>query len=402
MKIEVAIEGREPYSHPLNKEKTVIGSGDESDLVLKIKGISRKHVIVIMEEDRFYVTDQGSAGGTFINEEQLVPGQRAEFTSFFPIRLGEYVTLSLLSDEEETRTFEFAKALAAEAKKEESRSTVINPTVTTTTASPRRVITSPSSSAGKKGIEGREGVHSRKKAKPVSNKVEASSDSRLMGRTVMLAAFVAVGGAGLFFYFRHTPENTVEVVRPVATEQAEAPEPDLLLSELVLAETAPPIVALSQVTGKLYCSGEGDFQICKDLGLPFAQIGKTGLSVTPDTVVIAVPTMKRDDLWGAIQSRILLAPTAKELWPEQLEARDVAAIYLYGLGKTFWEGRGDYPQWLYLIELSTEGEELRVLYASLVSFKKAVLAKIIDPSAAFSTGSMDELAQLSGLFRALD
>lgn len=58
------------------------------------------------EGDDFFVIDQGSTNGSFINEERLIPGRKTEFTSFFPVRLGDNVLITLISDEEGSPTID--------------------------------------------------------------------------------------------------------------------------------------------------------------------------------------------------------------------------------------------------------------------------------------------------------
>lgn len=101
MRIEVLIGSEEPLIFPLNSPKFTLGTGESCDVILSASGISRKHLVITSEDDKFYVTDQGSTNGSFINEERLIPGKRTEFTSFFPVRLGDNVLVSLLSDEED-------------------------------------------------------------------------------------------------------------------------------------------------------------------------------------------------------------------------------------------------------------------------------------------------------------
>lgn len=101
MRIEVLVGSEDPIIFPLKSSKVVIGSGEGCDVTLDTSGISRKHLTVITEGDQYFVIDQGSTNGSFINEERLVPGRRVEFTSFFPVRLGDNVLVSLLSDEED-------------------------------------------------------------------------------------------------------------------------------------------------------------------------------------------------------------------------------------------------------------------------------------------------------------
>ena len=100
MRLEVLVNNDDPEIYPLNKSEIFIGSGESADIIISHKGVSRRHVKISVINDQYFVTDQGSTNGTFINEERLIPGRRLEFTSFFPVRLGDNVLLSLLSDEE--------------------------------------------------------------------------------------------------------------------------------------------------------------------------------------------------------------------------------------------------------------------------------------------------------------
>lgn len=102
MRIEIMVENEDYQIFPLNKPKITIGSQDNCDIVLQVDGVSRKHLVLTCENDKFFVVDQGSTNGTFINEERLVPGRVFEFTSFFPMRLGDKVLITLLSEEDES------------------------------------------------------------------------------------------------------------------------------------------------------------------------------------------------------------------------------------------------------------------------------------------------------------
>lgn len=100
MRLEVLVENEDPVVYPLSKEKITIGSSENCDIILSSDGVSRKHLSITVEGDNYFVVDLGSSNGSFINEERLIPGKRAEFTSFFPVRIGHNILLSLLSDEE--------------------------------------------------------------------------------------------------------------------------------------------------------------------------------------------------------------------------------------------------------------------------------------------------------------
>lgn len=100
MRIEIMMgDSEEPLIQSLKKSKTIIGSGNASDVIVNDIGVSRKHLVIEYEDEKYFVVDQGSTNGTFINDERLVPGRRIEFTSFFPVRLGANVLLTLLSEE---------------------------------------------------------------------------------------------------------------------------------------------------------------------------------------------------------------------------------------------------------------------------------------------------------------
>lgn len=117
MRIEILVDNQEPVIFPLNKPKVFIGSHEGCDIILEASGVSRKHVCVVAENDNYFVIDQGSTNGSFINEERLVPGRKVEFTSFFPVRLGGTVLISLLSDEEAIG-LGFSESLEIPIKKE--------------------------------------------------------------------------------------------------------------------------------------------------------------------------------------------------------------------------------------------------------------------------------------------
>jgi pSer/pThr/pTyr-binding forkhead associated (FHA) protein len=103
MRIEILVgNSEEPLIYPLNKPKIVLGSAETCDVIIDASKVSRKHLIILSEGESYYVIDQGSTNGSFINEERLVPGRRTEFTSFFPVRLGDSILITLLSDEEQT------------------------------------------------------------------------------------------------------------------------------------------------------------------------------------------------------------------------------------------------------------------------------------------------------------
>lgn len=97
MRIEILVGNESPNIVPLNGDKHMVGSSVNCDIIVKAEGISRKHLQLVQENGVVYAIDQGSTNGSFINEERLVPGRKTEFTTFFPIRLGYNVLISLIA-----------------------------------------------------------------------------------------------------------------------------------------------------------------------------------------------------------------------------------------------------------------------------------------------------------------
>lgn len=52
---------------PLNKPEFVIGRGEDCDIVLPDRQVSRRHLRVVRDEDGFSVEDLGSKNGTYVN-----------------------------------------------------------------------------------------------------------------------------------------------------------------------------------------------------------------------------------------------------------------------------------------------------------------------------------------------
>lgn len=55
----------------LNENENTIGRSDECDHVLKVDGVSKKHLSVTVNGDTAYAEDLGSSNGTFINEKLI-------------------------------------------------------------------------------------------------------------------------------------------------------------------------------------------------------------------------------------------------------------------------------------------------------------------------------------------
>lgn len=80
------------------KRQYIIGRLEKGiDIVIKNNKISKKHAELIYFEKKFYITDLGSANGTYINNKKLSPQRRETFTKDDQIDIGTIITLTIES-----------------------------------------------------------------------------------------------------------------------------------------------------------------------------------------------------------------------------------------------------------------------------------------------------------------
>jgi pSer/pThr/pTyr-binding forkhead associated (FHA) protein len=67
----ILVQGQEQRSLVLDHSPFSIGRKVDKDLVIADPRVSRDHALIMSEEDGFYVADQGSKHGTFVNGERV-------------------------------------------------------------------------------------------------------------------------------------------------------------------------------------------------------------------------------------------------------------------------------------------------------------------------------------------
>ena len=60
MRIEILVDNGEPKIYPLDRPKIVVGSHESCDIVIDNTGISRKHLVIVVRDEKYFVADQGS------------------------------------------------------------------------------------------------------------------------------------------------------------------------------------------------------------------------------------------------------------------------------------------------------------------------------------------------------
>jgi FHA domain/zinc-ribbon domain len=56
-------------------ERTTIGRSPDCDIFLDDVTVSRKHAVLVRRDDAFYIEDQGSLNGTFLNRRRIESGR---------------------------------------------------------------------------------------------------------------------------------------------------------------------------------------------------------------------------------------------------------------------------------------------------------------------------------------
>jgi hypothetical protein len=90
----VVVAGELTHQHwILKNEHTVIGRNETCDIVLAFPQISREHVTITRQDNRYFVTDQRSYNGTWLNSLRLESGQNYELTDGDEINLAWFIIL---------------------------------------------------------------------------------------------------------------------------------------------------------------------------------------------------------------------------------------------------------------------------------------------------------------------
>ncbi len=100
MYLEVYSESEEPKVFSLEKEENIVGSAPSNDVVLENPGISKRHLKIIRSETQWFIIDQGSTNGTYVENERLIPGRKIEIKPSQFIRLSDVIHISIVEKPE--------------------------------------------------------------------------------------------------------------------------------------------------------------------------------------------------------------------------------------------------------------------------------------------------------------
>jgi pSer/pThr/pTyr-binding forkhead associated (FHA) protein len=100
MRLEIIHEDGRKEIFVTQKTSLTVGRSATADISIKSESLSRKHLTLNVTDGKIFLSDLASANGTFVNEEKLKPNTPLEWQSFFPIRVGPNIFISLLPDED--------------------------------------------------------------------------------------------------------------------------------------------------------------------------------------------------------------------------------------------------------------------------------------------------------------
>lgn len=254
MRIEVTVGSNEPTIYPLSLPKITVGSSDSCEIVINTNGISRKHITIVTENDSFFIIDQGSTNGSFINEERLVPGKKTEFTSFFPVRLGDEVTISLLSEEEKRDRI----LVPLREKPEVSRSDISRPDITSTSIN-RKMLR-----------QDKTGTHTNLKIPRPTGKAKSEVSGNVVARAkkinvIPLAAFGILAFAVYWNLFVLEKEPNPDDLANAPVEEfkiAKAPPAEAVVTNHVPKDELLPRDGFAKYQGDIKCVSDVELYFC--------------------------------------------------------------------------------------------------------------------------------------------
>lgn len=358
MRIEILVGLENPVFYPINKSKIIIGSDLSCDIVVSEDQISRKHLIITKEQENYFVIDQGSTNGSYLNEERLIPGRRVEFTSYFPVRLGSSVLVSLVSDEEaedsvNSLSIPFPGESSAPKKNPvpQQPKPSREPEEKTTVISLRDLQKSNTGTMVKRREAYKKKVAERAKEESSSKKKKKIGKKKKKSflQSYEIVALLIVGGA-LYFTFvgDDTPDQVVNTNIETVENAPQVAGPE--------KPKVPGFLELFELKKAEKCESEVEKVLCQALKIPEGD--KWG-ALEKDSLLIALVPI--DSIMKEVRSKLPQGETSKEEYEKELWEIAIGLFWLRGFtGNSFSQlgsrwivfAFGTSNQGIYLIEAS--------------------------------------------------
>jgi pSer/pThr/pTyr-binding forkhead associated (FHA) protein len=75
-------------SFELREGVSLLGRAPENDICINDNTVSRKHLKIVVQEDRYFITDLWSQNKTLYGGEYLAPDQEVEIVQGAPVAIG--------------------------------------------------------------------------------------------------------------------------------------------------------------------------------------------------------------------------------------------------------------------------------------------------------------------------
>lgn len=226
MYLEVQLDESDPVTYNLNKSEIYIGSKSTNDIVISYSEISGKHLKLILTDNIWYVIDQGSTNGTFINDKRLIPGRRTELPQSETIGLGDKVHITLLSGKEVAKNLK----QISETKTNISHADLSNSDKT-------RVISLKEMQAAKNRKQAKKRTLAADKKRTESKKMRVEKDA-LKRVTLLAVMWLSIGGVLQFAWIkfsdatkRKNAPHKVYIDRVVMDGTPEGQDEELLIPQ---------------------------------------------------------------------------------------------------------------------------------------------------------------------------
>lgn len=102
-------DGNQFFENKFEKDEVSVGREAGVDLIIEDRSISRKHLLIQLEQGRVFVSDMGSSNGTYVDNERIIVKTRV--TNETHIRIGKII-IQILSPEKVGRPAKSAAAAA--------------------------------------------------------------------------------------------------------------------------------------------------------------------------------------------------------------------------------------------------------------------------------------------------
>ncbi len=398
MKLEISVEGQEPLIHKIKSQNTMIGSGSDCEIVLHADGISRKHAAIHSENDQYFVIDQGSTNGSFINEERLTPGSKAQFTTFFPVKLGFHVTITLMDDDDADSGggFSFADTL----KKPE-------PSIKKSSSAPQAK-TKTASVGSKTSTSNLELSSAKSKKGPAANKrptkVTKTEDDKKMGNSKLFAFLLIAASVGYFFWDKKQTEVALVAAQPPKIEDQVKKVEAQLVQQSYESESPKGVEAASNGANIMKCSFPMEKKACLLMQLPDKSYSITGMVLTANAYVFVLPALRQEGkTFDTFRGERGWDWNLRPYMDSRLDNRDVAALYFVRGGPDLWKDitEDDKRDWVYVVFVNPQGARVEeMLFTKADALIEIMTSPEFAVSKEMSTSvGLVPLDIISGLFR---